>query len=1075
MEVGQLYSEDHTVGVYTDVIETDKGAAEIESYNQTPTSLTFDNMSISPNKRIKREEQQRLLLQRIQEAMIKNESFYSSNDSDSVYSSSVRSLISAYAYDQHNNNSEETICTHDSEENNDIKAPPLLPLPKPIFAKFINFSTLKVALNRPKKLKNAKEPSITSPTFENNKQILFELKVTKWNSTNKMSFNNYLVLTQECLYHFKNIDKAVKAFNDYNDLVANTSSGNLSKLMLNQNIALVLNTVYAISEYLVPEPYIKIYFVSSPKRHDIITITSPDFQKHQRLLSTLRLAIQKSDPIGPRISRKQRSRIINELTLFGDWVDDDNENLLAHKVLLKSLKDNDKKQIEKKPLLTSFFVLGRNNVYLIPADILEEHDMNLDQNALHFPLLFEETKPKKIDLRKYQYPIMCLANIQSTEQDTFRLTFRSNSGNIRRTMDIASLFSETIITELRSAIDSITSWWPYSIYTLGPQTSIPAERVKPPNLEELINQGSGLERIIEAQCHAFRISKSRISFSFEHVLDTESIVFRQSFGNLLYAFTLHPPTKGSYSSAELYAVLSSLKHHPLIYKLILRNVNLSELQSQVGPINHEGSNMLSVVLYDILTLNPRLKILDLTSCGITGETMSAIGNAFSTGKSLLERLILNDNFISEGGLNELAAGLAVHGSLIKEFDVSNCRLTATDIESILTAFTASCPERLELFDLSDNTGSFKTEILSKFLSRTINLKTLKLRNCVKLFSYTIAVISVEVLGKMQLTKLDIGGISLNSHDHLNALYSYIRSPSFSKINEFSVDHCNLDGGALALLFSYLSTSSNHENLKVWAGGNYISRTTYGHKEFCSTISNNWTPVWLSLEDTVYGSTIDQIVEVLTSFCNNKVIKHLDLSYPQIKINKNVSFSLEDFMTAEKACAAIGQILKDNKYIKELILRGEPDKQWGPSLGVQLSGLEINETLERLNISGNSISGPDIKLLNEVLKINSRLKYLSIDENMASELANHGFQEYVEDLDKRLSISSETFGTRRHRTDDQLPPALASLGENGYNGYNRHAIYAETIDEAQNETVKETELEVGTFQKDNSNSYEAYYI
>ncbi|CAG8752691.1 11470_t:CDS:1, partial [Dentiscutata erythropus] len=767
MEVSQLKSEDHvqtqdeidTAEVIMDFIEADKDAVEIEGHNQPFTGLIFNNMLQTPDKRIKLEEQQRLLLQRIQDAVINNESLCGSNESaDSVYSSSILSLISAYAYEQAND-SEETICTRDSEENSDNKTLPSLPKPK--FAKLINFSSLRDALNRQRKSKNVKERSQASSTLGDNKQILFELKVSKWNSTNKMSFNNYLVLTQECLYHFKNKDKAVKAFNEYNDLAANTTSGNITKLLLNQNTALVLNTVYAITEYLVPEPYIKIYFVSSQKRHDIITITTSDFQKHQHLLSTLRHAIQKSNPIGPRISRKQRTRIIQELTLIEDWVDEDIENMLAYKVLLKSLKDSDRKHIEKKPLLTSFFILGRNNVYLVPADIFDEHDTSLDQNAFQFQLLFEEMKPRKVDLRKYQYPIMCLANIQSTEQDTFRLTFRSNSGNIRRTMDIASLFSETIITELRSAIDSITFWWPYSIYTLGPQTSIPAERVKPPNIEELITQGSGLERIIEAQCHAFRISKSRISFSFERVLDTESVVFRQSFGNLLYAFTLHPPVEGSYSSAELYAVLSSLKHHPLIYKLILRNVNLSELQSQAGPINHEGTNMLSVMLYDVLTLNPRLKVLDLTSCGITGETMSVIGNAFSTGKSLLERFILNNNFISEGGLNDLAAGLAVHGSLIKEFDISNCRLVGADIETILNAFTASCPERLELFDLSNNTGSFKTEVLSKFLSKTINLKTLKLRNCIKLFSYSVTIISVEVLRNMQLTTIDIGGISLN--------------------------------------------------------------------------------------------------------------------------------------------------------------------------------------------------------------------------------------------------------------------------------------------------------------------------
>ncbi|CAG8749347.1 11471_t:CDS:2, partial [Cetraspora pellucida] len=261
------------------------------------------------------------------------------------------------------------------------------------------------------------------------------------------------------------------------------------------------------------------------------------------------------------------------------------------------------------------------------------------------------------------------------------------------------------------------------------------------------------------------------------------------------------------------------------------------------------------------------------------------------------------------------------------------------------------------------------------------------------------------------------------------------SSSFSKVKHLSIDHCNLDGSALAKIFSLIAASTNYETVRVWAGGNYVSRASSGHREFCNAIANDWTPVWLSLEDTVYGTTIDNVVEILTSFCNNKVIKYLDLSCPQIKISKNVAFSLQDFMTAEKACAVIGKILKDNKCIKELNLRGEPDKQWGPSLGVQLTGLKTNNTLEKLNISGNSINGSDVRLLNEVLKFNSRLKYLSIDENMALE-----FQEHIQSLEKRLSMASrETFGTEDHILNKYLSSTKNSAlkpqdeVENGKNG------------------------------------------
>ncbi|CAG8669515.1 11264_t:CDS:1, partial [Scutellospora calospora] len=431
----------------------------------------------------------------------------------------------------------------------------------------INFSTLKDALNRQKKSKDPKSPKspklpnvINDFIFENNKQILFKLKVAKWNSTNKLSFNNYLILTKELLCHFKNAEKAAKVFYDIYDSDINASSENIIKLLPAQHVALMLDSVYAISEELIPDPYIRIDFVSSSRKHDSITITAPDFQKHQQLLSNLRLAIRNINPIGPYITPMPKSQIIEQLISLEDWVYESMENLLVYKVLLKSLKDGEKKQNEKKLLIAVFFVLGRNNIYLIPADYyIDEYDKNSKQQTnFHYPLLIEESKPKEIDIRKFQYPIMCLANIQSTEQDTFRLTFKSNNGFLQRTMDIASLFSEIIISELRFAIDSITFWWPYSTYTLGTQTSVPAERsITSPRFDKKISHESGLERMIEAQCHAFRILRSRISFTFERVPDTEDIEFRQGSGHLLFSFTLHPPTtgEGTYTGVELFAIL----------------------------------------------------------------------------------------------------------------------------------------------------------------------------------------------------------------------------------------------------------------------------------------------------------------------------------------------------------------------------------------------------------------------------------------------------------------------------------------------------------------------------------------
>ncbi|CAG8699762.1 8244_t:CDS:1, partial [Cetraspora pellucida] len=133
MDVCQLYSGDRSqtqggmspIEIYVNAV--DNGAVEAESHNQPSTSQTSNDLFLSLQTNPRLQEQQRLLLQRIQHAMNNNESFYSS--SSSTYSSSVLSLISSYNYDQANN-SKETTLTNDPFDG----AKDLPPLPKPSFS-----------------------------------------------------------------------------------------------------------------------------------------------------------------------------------------------------------------------------------------------------------------------------------------------------------------------------------------------------------------------------------------------------------------------------------------------------------------------------------------------------------------------------------------------------------------------------------------------------------------------------------------------------------------------------------------------------------------------------------------------------------------------------------------------------------------------------------------------------------------------------------------------------------------------------------------------------------------------------
>ncbi|CAB4397598.1 unnamed protein product [Rhizophagus irregularis] len=887
----------------------------------------------------------------------------------------------------------------------------------PSLSKFLSFN-LKGKFNRSRSPKHVRMLSeLKIPVPENNETIIFMSKVKKLDShTFKKSSNNFIILTKKWLYGFKNIEKASKIFVnsppplardniDYNSIIIST------KNLPSENIVLSLSTVYSVREVSSPEKHIRIDYILGPKNHDHITILSPDIELHHQWLITLKSTIRNADSVGPYLTLNQREWFMKKLKLLDDLADDDENNLVSFRVLLKSSIEND---IIKDTNFPVIFILGKNNVYFIPFDLIGNDDDNNDNNFINNNNHKKQSSflSKEIEFHKYQYPLLCLKNIFTNKViDTFQLTFKNSLNSMKRSLVISSIIAETIILEIRMAIDSITYWWPNPGYKLKTPKNLQSMILSP---ERESNKTSeilmGFDRMIEAQCHANKVNRSRINFNVEYVLGSESVMLGLEVNNLPFRFILLPPKDSKsghndvYSNQELVTIFNSLIYHPLLHEIILRDINLFELQIQPGPKRHKGRNMLGSVLYDILLSNPRLVKLDLTSCGITSETVSIIGQAFMSGQSCLECLLLSDNPITREGAQALASGLTGHKSAIKELDISNCKLTHDSIEYILHALDTNDPSKLEVLNLSNNMCDLESNILTELLSKTISLRSLNLRNCSKFFIHMITpVISIETLGNTQLTTLNLGGVSLNDHNHINALYAYIQSPAFAKLRFFNIEDCNLGGEMIAIILSYVTTSPNSKKIRVWAGGNHITRTLQGFKELCNAINNNWTPTWLSLRYTMFGSNLEMVNDFLQTFCENSVIKYLDLSYPYF----NAPIASRVTKTVNKACEVIGKVFRENQSIRELHLNGDSERRFGPSLSISLSGLKDNDTLEKLYIKGNAIGDRGALSLSEALKSNRKLKSLDIDEN---EIGIDGYSaiNYVFTSGSNLSVKHFTY-------------------------------------------------------------------
>ncbi|CAJ0826366.1 19273_t:CDS:2 [Entrophospora sp. SA101] len=632
-------------------------------------------------------------------------------------------------------------------------------------------------LNSLKTIKPSKNERILCdlniPLPGNNEYIIFECKISKLNSaaSKKLSRNNFLILTKHFLLSFKNGEKAAKLLfdeitKDNKSTPSSTTITNNNKL--SENILFSLLTVFAITETLVPEPAMRIDYIISEKKTSYVTIVSLTLQNHKQLLNVIRSTISSINTIGPHLTKRQNNWLVQKLNSLQDLKN--NKNQITFKVLLQGITDeNHTNKVSAKKDVPVFIALGKNNVYLIPISLFDgsstssSHPSNEDSTTkiefkfnrkisnqtLQYPLLLEENKPKEIDIKRYQYPLLCLTKIFADDRDDkFQLSFKNGTGLLTRTLTISSLAYKTIIQELKKAIDSIIFWWPNPTYQL-----IITEKITSSSntFQEKSNNvklsKDDFERMLEAQCHAFKANRSRIAFRLEHITDVDS----------------------------------------------------------------------------------------------------------------------NDD----------------------KLDLSNCKLDSDGINKIIKALIKNQPEKLEIFNLSNN-PNIQTSYLSDLLKKTIFLKTLNLRNSQAIFqlkTFGDPIISTKTLGEYSLTTLDIGGIPLNKDKYLEPLYLYIQSSAFDNLRSFSIDHCKLDGEKLALIISYISTSPAIKHIKVWAGGNYLSRSKTGCKELCNTIRSNWTPPWLSLEDSIWGTDPNKIGEILNAFSKNKVIKHLDLSYPNF-INDN---------------------------------------------------------------------------------------------------------------------------------------------------------------------------------------------
>ncbi|KAJ3089728.1 hypothetical protein HK102_005664, partial [Quaeritorhiza haematococci] len=87
-----------------------------------------------------------------------------------------------------------------------------------------------------------------------------------------------------------------------------------------------------------------------------------------------------------------------------------------------------------------------------------------------------------------------------------------------------------------------------------------------------------------------------------------------------------------------------------------------------------------------------------------------------------------------------------------------------------------------------------------------------------------------------------------------------------------------------------------------------------------------------------------------------------------------------------ACNALGAMFSLNSTLRELIMRGRSDAQWGPNLQVAFRMLRVNQSLAGLDVRGNGFGDAGAVSIADALRQNRGLRSLEIDDN---DITTHG--------------------------------------------------------------------------------------
>ena len=400
-----------------------------------------------------------------------------------------------------------------------------------------------------------------------------------------------------------------------------------------------------------------------------------------------------------------------------------------------------------------------------------------------------------------------------------------------------------------------------------------------------------------------------------------------------------------------------IKNNTYLKQLCIENNKLGVsaaviLQALTRTSNHEvlnlnGSNLTGEVvehLVSVIKNNSCLKQLYLSSNDFK-SSVSAILKALKE-NSRLNVLNLNDNVMTEEAAEDLA-DVIKNNTHLKQLCIENNKL-GVSAAVILQALTRT--SNLEVLNLngSNLTGEVVEHLVSVIKNNSC-LKQLYLSS--NDFKSSVSAILRALKENSRLNVLNLND-NVMTEEAAEDLADVIKNNTYLK--QLCIENNKL-GVSAAVILQALTRTSNHEVLNL--NGSNLTGEVVEH--LVSVIKNNSCLKQLYLSSNDFKFSVSAILKALKENSRLNVLK------------------LNDNVMTEEAAEDLADVIKNNTYLKQLCIA---NNKLGVSAAVTLQALTRTSNLEVLDLDGSNLTGEVVEHLVSVIKNNSRLKQLYLSSN-----------------------------------------------------------------------------------------------